>query len=136
MKRVSRLELHRKYLVLNASAVPPITLWHPGPLNYTPNFHVSKSVQSRGTVNTSVKKFIQPRNCICYLPVEQWLLLDTTRYTLMSKHFILSKSKSLKLGWIKKGAKLALIENTKPCNLDKILKQKIYLCFTVMDLDD
>ncbi len=134
----SRLEEHRKNLILNASAQPPFSTAASSPTEFYTAFLARKSqfkskdmiihkLQSKKVAFNPNSSFINSLwNCEFF-----WLLPDTPSGISI---FFCPESKSLNPVELEKEGSFALIDKVKANKLEKLSKQKLYILTSIMDM--
>jgi len=134
----SRLEDHRKNLILNASALPPFSSAATSPTEFYTMFLAKKSqfkakdmmmhkLQSEKVAFIPSSSFINSLwNCEFF-----WLLPDTPSGISI---FFCPETKSSNANEIEKERMLALADKVNISDIEKLSKQKLYIPNTLMDL--
>jgi hypothetical protein len=134
----SRLEEHRKNLIINASILPPFSSAATSPTEFYTAFLAKKSqfkakdmmlhkIQSEKVAFNPSSSFINSLwNCEFF-----WLLPDTPSGISI---FFCPETKSSNANEIEKERLLALADKVNISDIEKLSKQKLYIPNTLMDL--
>ena len=134
----SRLEEYRKFLILNASALPPFTTAATTPTEFYATFLAKKrqfkakdmivhKLQSEKVAFNPSSSFINSLwNCEFF-----WLLSDSTSGISI---FYCQEKKSKNANELENERYLALADKMKATDIEKLSKQKMFLPKTITDL--